>query len=805
MAQTLDSVGGLLGNLRGQITLTNSGKELKPPKTIVTTVASARAIYLTYRSEHLKRIQLYAQIEGLIAGNPPYDPIELEQNGLSYLANFNNLDGRALYDRGALAYWNLFNQTEHLFKFELLGDDPELLDHAETMAHHFDYVIRCWPAFYTMVNTLTGQLIKFGISPIIWPDERDWRWRTIELSKFYVADQALTDVTRLTVAAVESIFTAQYLFEVYEAIKDLPPEKTSWNKNELERLLLYRANSWAKQDTQIIDFMDLQKRLQNGDIGYNVVFSDSIRLVSLLYQEYDGRISHYMFDRTFDAGNFLFKSLNQYKSLEEALLIFTASPGEFTIHSNRGLGHKIFAGCQAMMQLDCSLVDMARMSTTPLIKSISTGSKDFEVIRFYPGVPTNIGTAEFVENQLGANISQVVSASQYILAKLNYNTSNSGDDPSTPDRNTGSISDSQARRMSFKEFGVLKHNIAHFYSQFDLVGRNMAAKLLKSKKGYPGYAAAKEWKDRCIADGVPPELFASGDEDYWGLPRHLKVRASRVAGDGSTLALITGLESLLPISGGFGPKAAKEYNRQWIMATLGTEYIPAFTSDSDDPDETSGGASLAAVENAVMRFGESPVFSMDNEQRAHFSTHLALGENVIQRIQQQQTDPIQADKIFTVLIPHMQQHLKALSQSPFAREYLQGVLKPWGQLEQYAILNRKNAARMMQAQIDQQQKQADQTQKVLSDEQLKELKTKSDIDRRNRESDSKIAIHQEQSDAKAGLNRESVAHKASVDRLKVTLDAQNSNNAGQSLDQNRADLQDLNGATPAPYDIESNQ
>lgn len=819
--------------LRGQIVQTSLGV-LKPPENIIQTIQGSKALYFSYRTLHLARIDLYAQIEGLIAGNPPYNPVDLAKHKLSHIANFNNLDARSLFDRGALAYWNLLNEAATLIKFEIrpgswLGKtekrtkgqtDPDLVKWADIMADHWNTVVRSWPSFAVAFNTLAGQLVKFGVSPVLFSDERDWRWRTVELSRFFVEDQAQTDIDLVTSIFVETIFTTQYLYGIYDQFKDVekPPadsdwdyEKCPWNMIELSGLLLWIANTFAKNNhsSPFMDMMDIQKRIQNKDLTFNAVFSDNVRIVSQFQKEYDGTISHYMFHALWDQGKHLFFQSNQYKRMEEGVIIFTASPGEFTIHSNRGLGHKIFSGSQAMMQLDCSIIDMARMSATPIIKGLSTGSKDFEAIRFYPGVPTNIGTAEFVQNQLGENIGGLIQASQYILSKMNYNIANSGEDPSQPDSSVGSISPSQARMQSFKEFSVLKNGIAHFYGQLDLVFINMTIKMLNSKATYPGHEYAQEWKDRCIEDGVPEEIFAVGkDTDVTGMPKHLRCRATRVAGDGSTLARILGLQELGPISGGFGPKQAAAYQREYVIATMGPEYLPAF-GPTEDTDESSGGASLAGVENAIMRAAESPVFSMDNEHKAHFVTHAALAKDTIEKIQQQQLDPVGADKIFVVLVPHMTEHWNALSKSPFSVEFINKVKQSWGQIEQYATLNHHNAAKQYQGQIKAQQEAQAKQDQVLSDQQLKNLQVKGDISRKDVQAQSKEQRANQQSENTANIQQQKVQSDAANKRLAVQLDANNKTLKQQGdalaatpLPELRQGLSNINGADPSPYNIE---
>jgi hypothetical protein len=804
MAERLDAIIGMRDAIRGQITPEGDGS-ITPPTNIIKTITAARSVYYKYRTEHVKRIQLYALIEGLIAGNPPYNQGDLMKHGLSHIANFNTLDGRSLYERSALAYWNLINEAETIAKFTIRDPAPEARAMEDIMSKEWDTVVRRWPSFNTLMNTNSAQLVKFGISPVLWPDERDWRWRVIELSKFFIPDQAQSDIEMITAVCVESMFTAQYLFEVYEAFKDVDIDKSPWNCKELAAILLHIANSFAKTSYEFIDFMDLQKRLQNGDIGYDALFTDSIRIVSLFYKEYEGKFSHYMFHRTFDAGDFLYFADRQYGSLNEALVVFTASPGEYTIHSNRGLGHKIFPISQATMQLDCSIVDAARWASTPLLRGVATGSRDFEQIRFYPGVPTNIGTAEFVQNNMGANINQLVGASQYLNQKVQFNTANSGDDPGTPDRDKGSISPTQARMQSYKEFSVLKNNIAHYYSQQDNVFQNMVIKMLLSKKGYPGYEYAKEWKDRCLEQGVPKEVFDMGKLTPWGMPRQLQVKASRVAGDGSTLARIMGLQELMNIAGDFGPRESKEFKRQWIMATMGVEYVDTFLQGANTSDETAGGASLAGVENNGMQNGQSPIFSPDNEHKSHFAIHMALATHSIEAIQQQQLDPVAADKVFTVLIPHLQEHYQAAARSPFSQVFVAQNKKPLGQVVQYATLNRKNAEAMLKAQIAKAEEEKAQTQATMNEEQRKDVKLQGDERRANYKVESQVARASEANSTRAEVMKEKVQKDADVNREKILLDAENKKieNQSKALIDMRKQLNDMSGQTPAPADMES--
>ena len=59
--------------------------------------------------------------------------------------------------------------------------------------------------------------------------------------------------------------------------------------------------------------------------------------------------------------------------------------------------------------------------------------------------------------------------------------------------------------------------------------------------------------------GVPESLFSTRVVDQFGMPKGMAIKATRVAGDGSTLARLMGLDELAPYVSEFGPKGRQLY------------------------------------------------------------------------------------------------------------------------------------------------------------------------------------------------------------------------------------------------------
>lgn len=734
------SYSGVSSFIRGQIEPNEDGS-VSAPDNIIPSLPAAFQQYTSLRNSHIDRIATYAAILGMVSGNPPYDQAELDAAGLGHIANFNNYKGRSAYEKSAQGYWNLINSTEVYVKVVLAGKYPDIVKYANTIARNFSDVTKEWEDFDTNFNLIGSQLTLYGYCPVFFPHEESPLWEVVDVARFYIPPQSQTFPSKLTSVAIDTIYTVQDLWNLYE-----DEDATRWSKEALAQFLLYRANanfSVMLNNVPLANMVDLERFINNADVGVGMgYFSDSIRLVNIYQKEYDGKVSHYIFSAEMymstgyapEKGeqDFLYFYDRQYKQMSDAIVIFTASPGEWTIHGNMGVSQKMYAPATAVNMLDCTVVDMSKMSATPLIRTLATGGRDMSAIRFYPGVPTDIGAAEFQQNDLGKNINQLLQASAYLTGGIDANTVNSGEDPGFSDRAQGSVSASEDRNRTIKEFGVLRNVVAHFYKKFDEVNLITFIRFLTCPEGAPGYEYAKEFKERCLMDGVPDWLFDTAKKGLKGLPKQFKsIKSTRVAGDGSTLARRMGLQDLGKISPMFNSKEIGFFKKEWVSATVGVDYIPEFASSDDQNDENIGGVSLARTEDNLMELGKEALFSPDNDQVAHGDEHMGTGSKIVQMVAQQQMSPVDADKIISLLVPHLEQHIKFMSNAPdFYGKALGELEGPYRQLKQWAQLNRKNALAMIEAAKKKQAEDAAKTQQVMDDKARKDFTARADAERK---------------------------------------------------------------------------
>lgn len=798
--------------------------DIEAPDNVFMNASAAWQQYTAMRLEHLDRIEVYAGVDGMLGGNPPYDEDELESAGLGHITNFNNFKARSSYEREGQGLWSLINSTEVLIKVVLSDQTiPGGSEFAEKIARNFSDVVKEISDFNINWNLVGSALTKVGWSPVTFSHEKSPLWDVVDVSKFFVPAQTETKLSKLTSCAIDVPHTVQELYQIYKKAD----EKGPWNKEVLGQFLVNHANTYANNSNSPLISMDqLQSFINNNDTTIRSYFTDIVRITHMYQTEYDGKITHMIISPDMfsdvktednDKVDFMYWFDRQYKKMEEVVIIFTATPGEKTIHGNLGAGQKMFAGSQAVNMLDCGMVDTAKMSGTPIVRTLAAGGREAAPIRFYPGVATDIGAAELIPNNLGANLQPSIAVAQYITATLEKNAVNSGSDPGTPDANQGSIAPSNARYRAIKENSVLRNNVQHVYNVFDKVIAIMFTRFLSCPEGVPGYEYAKEFRDRCTQDGVPPFLMDYAKPGLHGIPKQFRsVKASRVAGDGSTVARIIGLEGLGPIMGTFNQEQMTAFKKETVSATMGVDYISTFVSDSGDDPETSAGHSLAVVENGLMTLGQPAGFSPDDAQGPHAETHLALITNTVQQIQQQQMSPIDGDKLLDLVIPHEVQHVQQMQKSPqFYTQILNAIDKPLKQAIQFAQLNKRNADAMRKAAQDKAQQDAAATNESQSKIQRLNNESQAKIQLDNTKVEAQNARADKANDTRAQIMTKKVEKDAAIKEKKVELDAKIKQDATvkgaaqdklahESASQLQAELAQSAGDTPSSVDFEPN-
>ena len=735
------------------------GKPTAPDMSIPTAQA-ALTIYKRLRENNLNRVGAYQKIQGMLDGNPPYNPANMIKAGLSDMCNVNWKDGEALYKSAALAYWSLFNQVEFIAEFDVTLEKPEPgtlgtgegyvpdvnavmqqseqteqtvefmqkqqmeefaqrtstatsakkaaveqnAEYGKILSEEWNRVIRSWPSFNKRMNFHQGELLKFGVNAIIWADERDWRFDPVSVQNFLVPDNTENDIERIELFCIEKSYSARYLWDIYN--KALSNPKGVWNASVLGDLLVRVANLDA-YDSATATPLTLQNKLRQGDVHYDSIYNDDIKLISIFVKEYsDDSFSHLIIHPTILLEDFLYFNYKQYKNISEAFTYFTYSPGENMLHSNKGLGHSIFAAVEAITQLDCSLLDQAKRGGSLLLRSNPGRGADDRQVRFIPGGVVDIGECEVAQNTMGANIQATAETSQYFRRKIQENNNIAGADPSSADRD---VQQATVVQMNVTNEARIQRNvISHYYDSLDRFFREIVRKMLVSKPTYPGYKYVKSWKDSCIKRGVPKEVFDINTEEVTpeGLPSHLNVSATRSAGAGSQAADVMEMQLIMSLLPQLGQRGRLNAMQDYIAAVRGWRYKDRYMPASDRDAQPTGHDTIASIENNQFADGKQVTVSPDNNHLIHAQNHIRMMQDWMQMYMQdseamwEDTTLLQkVHEVFAAAGPHFVKHLLILSQDPVNKAAYKQLNAQWAAVANFGDMIAHNATRQREADL----------------------------------------------------------------------------------------------------------
>jgi hypothetical protein len=767
----------------GKESVETDGDKIEAPENAIPNAASARVVYERMRDAHEKRARIFAKIQGMIDGNPPYSKELMKKHGLQTSSNVNWRDAESIVEGVALTYWSLFNDVQYMAEFTTnMADAPSNSVIGQVVSKEWDRVMREWPSFQKNMAENQLELIVFGSSFFLWPDEADWRYETADVWRFLVPERARNDAHLLNLCAIEETKTAQELWDIYDNYKgDL------WNKEVVGEILVRCANYKSQINTDVGQIAEeLQTRLRNGETDIEELYNDDITLVSVFVKELDGGVSRGIFHpnvQVSSSSDWAFFADRQYENMTQAICNFSFTPGQKYIHGNKGIGHRTYNTIEGITQVDNSLMDGIRRSSTVLVRSRPGRNKETKQIQFSLGGFTDVGEAELVQNLMGANHASGIEGSRYFRSKLEMNNNISGAFMSNPDGGRRTLGETQL--AATKEARVQKNRVSHYYDQLDNLFRETVRKMLHSKPSDPGYEQVKIWKDRCIEQGVPEDFFVATKANSGpnGLPLHMEIRATRASGSGSQVADQIETKSMMSLLPTLGERGRQNVLKDYVAAHRGYRFIDRYLPPEDQQQQPVGDDTIASIENNQLEKGEMVIVSPDNNHAVHAPRHLER-LNQISKIfteaenaardagsekpsvdagQYGQYGLVEVDIAFQTLGPHFVRHLLFLQQDPTRAALAQSLGRQWAILANFGDKIANNAQEHRVAEMRKAQKQQQEM-----DDRMSELNMEERIAMRQLQVDERIKMAKLRGEIERGATKDQLQY--IVQRQKVSFD-----------------------------------
>jgi len=634
-----------------------------------------------------------AAVDGMFDGNPPYQSSKLRINQQSYRANFNPREAEAMLDQKHIPYYDLLSETPELVDVDLKAGDPYQKDRwSRTVAEHFSDMVREWPEWEQHMQLSQLQMLRHGIGPIIFEDKKSWKFKALKRSQVLFPPMTPVADGKWSVIAIRAEYP---LHELMEKVSNESVAATlGWNVANVKR-----AIATATPRTSEDDAISGPTERSQTEIRENYFLSDStvtktVSVFIVYWREFDGKISWTIVLKSFNADEnkennedkidrtSLFFSPSEFENWEEVLQVFSLGVGDGTINGIFGLGKKIFPHITVNTRLLCQLVDNAFISSTILVQR--NADADLEGANLIQAGPMSILPSGYSiqTGQIFSDPTRGLEVKTHLSNILVSNTgSNQNTRPSTPSnkRDVRTATEIEAEDAKLTRIG--KNEINRYYSQLDRIYRQMFNRALTSTED-----DAKEFRQLCILDGVPKEIFSKAGIKVF------KVRAMRAVGSGSFLQRRHIYRELLGNQGLFGERGRYNIKEDYVASLVGQSKVARYLEARDVSDEITADHSFAVLENSAMKQGAPALVVSTQWHVPHMQVHLKAATDGINSIQGNWDNVellAEVSNFLMIVGPHMAKHLEFIASDPTREQEYRVLVQQFNQVAQLSdeVLN----------------------------------------------------------------------------------------------------------------------
>lgn len=756
------------------------------PATRIQDASAAHRLVSALARADEPRSNARAKTRGMLDGNPPYNPAELKRLGQSHRTNLNFREAAGYVKSRRSSYYDLVMGVPKLVQVtvrpeaasavaENTGDDSAPVRFAEIISDEFHNLEMDWSGFLFHTLKNMGEMISYGVGPVFFPHETDWRFRAVAMGDVLVPTNAPANVEDMDVVAISTGYSVTELYAlVADDDKAEAAAESGWDVSLLRTAI---KNSYEDAGENS-DWEQLQSRMARNSLVEQHTGPKPVSVYQLFWKEFDGSVSMGIILRSApDEERFLYLATSRFERFEQVVMMFFADIGDGTYHSVRGLGTSIYPHCEVSNRFMNTMVDGAMLSASALLRQKSSnGSSVPKLLRVGPltVLPPDY---DVVDKGFNPNLQGVVEIRNLVQNNLNSNVG-----LFRPDSGVAGANEKRTARevtaTAQKEAKLENTDIQFYYLQWDRLYAEQLQRVLNPEYGShePGYDAAKEFKDRCVQRGVPRDLLDS---------ELLTIKAMRSIGAGSPVMKDINSQELLSLAPYLDRQGKYEAIRNRVIVLAGPENVDRFLGDMDRDEIPVVDSSLARLESGMMELGNKATAGSGEDHVAHATEHLKAVEEYSRELaaaQQRNETPdyTEAATFMRLTLAHVGEHIQFLSGNPAFEEELAALqtgvkqLSRIGDKWQNAAKKQQQEQQQAQAQMQQQAERANSLDAEIEKERIKadmQLQERIHNEERNHQVRSAKAVHGMQ------LAEEKAQHEMSLAERKAESEMEDNDNA----------------------------
>jgi len=720
----------------------------KPPRTRVEDAGSARSMLYELINDDQIASYRRSQIQGIIDGNPPYNEQQLREMGQADRINVNWGHAEAKVEAAVIPYFDILTSVGSYatVKTKYGKDMGKREEWSRIITEEFHRLLSSSnPNFLAQHQVAHKELVIHGQACMYFPDGTDWRAKAIEPYALVVPKGSKVDWDNWEFCY---ILDELYCEQLYSYIEDEEAaQRGGWDVEQCREAIMQAR---VDEQDQRRPWEWYQRELKNNALYYSYAKSKIIKVAHFYVKEYDGRISHYIFDRL-NSTEFLCQKIGRYDKFSNAFTVFLNGVGNGFYHGVRGLGQKVYKYAEAMNRVNNALMEGVILGSCVMFQPNSAA--DAEKLKTVQIGPYRIlpPGLNLTQANVSSNLSAAMQTAQFFQGQ---ESDDIGSFMPSVSGGGGRKKSNKEVEMEIGEKSRLTNTRAEIYLQAldvhyaEVYRRAANPNLIEEDHG--GREALR-FQEACMDRGVPAAAMLDIDT----------VRATRSIGQGSSAARMQAMELI----GQYLPQLPESNRKRVINANIAAIAGQTGVETFGIPEEVKpdgNDLSIASLENNALQQGGQVLIDPDQNHYTHLTVHMQFAGSLVQGVQQQQVDPRQVSGAMQAAIPHMLSHLQFLQEDPTRTEQYDSMNEQLSELMKIADQLNKYAQQMQeqeQAQAAQQQGEQQQDPKVMV------AMNKIELDRMKFQNDAQIrqakAQHQMQ------LQDKKTAQRLMIDRVKM--------------------------------------
>lgn len=343
-----------------------------PPKTRISSAEKAYQIWNTLRMADSQSAAERATHDAMYDNARPLNQNQLDVNGQSYRVNVSWGLAPMVLEMAQSGYIDMIRSIQTLFTCpsKVTNLDPQRKQEAEgIVAEKISQMIRQWPDFMPTFLRLTSTFIKHAVSFATFDDEWDWRFDAKGMSDFKIPRKTKVGQENIDVACWLRFYS---MSQLYQYIKHPDVAKANgWDVEVVKKVIMQainNANTFGQW--KFYEWEKLEVELRNNDYfwTYGVAQTQSIRVVHMVWQEFDGSLSYGAVTDNQESKDWLCHKIGRYASTYNAFIAFTYGVGNDYYHGIRGQGYVIFPIVGALNRAYGQFLETAMFGSTPILQ-----------------------------------------------------------------------------------------------------------------------------------------------------------------------------------------------------------------------------------------------------------------------------------------------------------------------------------------------------------------------------------------------------------------------------------------------------